>query len=60
MQASCINMARKRYNDMSIYVLANWKMNLSYEKAMSLVEYISSMPETLTGAIKVVLFPSAP
>ena len=60
MQASCINMAPKRYNDMPIYVLANWKMNLSYEKAMSLVEYISSMPETLSGVVKVVLFPSAP
>ena len=35
-------------------------MNLSYDKAISLAEYISSMPETLSGAIKVVLFPSVP
>ena len=60
MQASCINTAHKRYNNMSIYILANWKMNLSYDKAISLAEYISSMPETLSGAIKVVLFPSVP
>ena len=45
---------------MPIYILANWKMNLSYDKAISLAEYISSMPETLSGAIKVVLFPSVP
>ena len=60
MLASCINTAHKRYNNMSIYILANWKMNLSYDKAISLTEYISSMPETLSGVIKVVLFPSVP